>query len=81
MQISIIIILILSLVIILIRRSLLQKKRTQIRREKLVNAFHKIAFQNKLVVEHFDLIDNRLFALDRINKKMIVIDHTGNEKQ
>lgn len=81
MQITIFIILFLTLVIIFVRRSLLIKKNKQINTEKLVNAFHKIAFHHKLVVEHFDMTDNRLFAIDRINKKLVVIDYTGETKK
>ena len=47
----------------------------------LANAYQGLLLQHRIIVDHYEIIGNRVFAFDRKNKKLIVVDHTGPAKQ
>ncbi|MEI6948067.1 hypothetical protein V9K67_12790 [Paraflavisolibacter sp. H34] len=55
-----------------------RKKSRQLR---LAGAFDALVRQHKLSVECLDILEGRIIALDRKNKKLLLIDHTGKHRQ
>lgn len=62
-------------------RHLAKDIRQKRRRLKLADTYHRFVLQNRFIVDHSEVIGNRLMALDRKNKKLIVIDYNGKESK
>ncbi len=77
-------ILILSLIVLLPVslgvRHILKQKRKRRKGLNLASAYDRVVLQNKLSIEHSEVIGDRILALDKRHKKLAVVDHTGSEK-
>lgn len=47
----------------------------------LANAYQQLLLRHQIAVYHYENLGNRVFALDRKNKKLVVVDHNGSAKQ
>src|SRR5688572_10521752 len=59
----------------------LKEKRQKKKQRQLGLAYERLVKQVKLSVEHMELLNGKLIALDRKNKKLLLIDHNQIEKQ
>lgn len=57
-----------------------ERKRRQ-KQLRLEEAFERLVYQHKLAVEYSEFFDNRYIGLDRKNRKLALIDHSGKEKR
>src|SRR5690606_15120395 len=46
----------------------------------LANAYHNLIIQHRAIVEHSEIIGDMVVALDRRNKKLLVIDYAGKKQ-
>lgn len=51
------------------------------KQKRLANAYQRLLLQHRIVVDHYEIIGNRVLAFDRKNKKLIAVDHNGPTKQ
>ena len=58
-----------------------RKQQARLKKWALVKNYEKLIFQYQAVIDHCELIGERIIALDRNNKKIFVVDHTGNKKE
>lgn len=47
----------------------------------LAIAYDQMILNNKLAIEHSEVLGNRALGLDRKNKKLLMIDHNGTDRQ
>lgn len=59
----------------------IKEKRRKEKQLRIAEAYERIVRQCKLAVEYSEFLCNRYIGLDRRNKKLVLIDHCGNEKQ
>jgi hypothetical protein len=62
-------------------RRLLKKNIKKKRRMVLRLAFDRLVEQARLSIQHSELLKGRIIALDRKNKRLVLIDHNQEEKQ
>ena len=62
-------------------RIFLKEKRQKKKQRQLGLAYDRLVKQVKFSVEHSELLNGKLIALDRKNKKLLLIDHNQTEKQ
>src|SRR5688572_25550198 len=62
-------------------RIFLKEKRQKKKQRQVGLAYEKLVKQVKFSVEHMELLNGKLIALDRKNKKLLIIDHNQKEKQ
>jgi hypothetical protein len=62
-------------------RILRKEKITKKKQQELGLAFDRLVKQERFSIERSELLNGKLIALDRKNKKLILIDHNQPEKQ
>jgi hypothetical protein len=62
-------------------RILRQQKAKQKRQLELGIAYDNMTRRHKLAIEHSDLLKGKVIALDRKNKKLLLIDHNQTSRQ
>lgn len=55
--------------------------RVRKRKEDVLDAYDRLVREMKMSVEHHDTLNNRIIGLDRRNRRLLLIDHNGKEKQ
>ena len=63
-------------IVVIIKEKLIKNKKL-----RLTRVYNRLILENKLSVEHLDILENKVIALDRVNKKLLFIDHTEQNKQ
>lgn len=58
-----------------------KEKRRKQKQVQIAEAYERLVRQCKLAIEYSEFLCNRYIGLDRRNKKLVLIDHCGNEKQ
>lgn len=51
------------------------------RHQALARAYEQLVLKSRVAIEHTEIIGNRVLALDKRNKKLVVIDHNEPGKQ
>lgn len=60
----------------------LRKEKQQTKKQKaLALAYYHLVVQSRIAVEQRDILGNRVFAIDKRNKKLVVVDHNEPGKQ
>jgi len=62
-------------------RIFVKEKKQKKKQRQLGLAYDRLVKQVKFSVEHSELLNGKLIALDRKNKKLLLIDHNLIEKQ
>jgi hypothetical protein len=62
-------------------RIILKEKTQNKKQRQLGLAYDRLIKKGKFSVEHSELLNGKLIALDRKNKKLLIIDHNQIEKQ
>ena len=62
-------------------REIIKEKRKKRRQLSLAMAYDMFVLKNKLSIEYIDILENKVIAIDRKNKKLVLIDHTEQNKQ
>lgn len=62
-------------------KALIKKKRHKRKQLRMAEAYDRFVRQFKLAVDYSEFLYCRYIGLDRRNKKLILIDHSGDEKQ
>jgi hypothetical protein len=62
-------------------KGLFKRKNYKQKQLRIAIAFERIVQQFKLAVEYSEFLCHRFIGLDRRNKKLVLIDHCGDEKQ
>jgi len=57
-----------------------KESKNSIRQLELSLAFDRMIRREKLSIEHAEWLNGRVIAIDRRNRKLVIIDHRGNEK-
>ncbi|HYC28525.1 MAG TPA: hypothetical protein VEB42_06905 [Chitinophagaceae bacterium] len=58
-----------------------EAKRRKRKERQLGLAYQKLIMQNRLSVEHAEILDQKVLAMDRKSKKLLLIDHTRSPRQ
>ena len=58
-----------------------KEKRRKQKQLLIAEAYERLVRKCKLAIEYSEFLCNRYIGLDRRNKKLVLIDHCGNEKQ
>lgn len=70
-----------SILSIIIIRKIVKERRHKRRHSGIAEAYDRLTKEFKLAVEYSEFINYRYIGLDRRNKKLIIIDHCGNQKE
>jgi hypothetical protein len=62
-------------------RQIINERRRKKKQRELKVTYNRIVLQNKLSIEHSEIIGNRAIGLDRKNKKLLVIDHNNTSRK
>jgi hypothetical protein len=62
-------------------REIIKEKRKKRRQLSLAMSYDMLVSVNKLSIEYIDILENKVIAIDRKNKKLVLIDHTEENKQ
>jgi hypothetical protein len=62
-------------------RNWFRQRRRKSTQKRLAARFNRLVLQNKLVIEYSEIISGLLIALDRKNKKLLVIERSKNNRQ
>lgn len=62
-------------------KALLKEQKHKQKQLRMAEAYDRLARQFKLAVDYSEFLCYRFIGLDRKNRKLILIDHSGNEKQ
>ena len=62
-------------------RALLKGKRHKQKQLRIAEAYDRIVNQFKLAIQYSEFLSYRYIGLDRKNRQLILIDHSGDEKQ
>ena len=62
-------------------RHLRNERQRKNRQVALANAYQNLVVQYRLLVDHYEIIGNRVLAFDRKNKTLLAIDHSRDLKQ
>ena len=62
-------------------RQISRDKRRKKKRLELTTAYNRMMLQEKLSIEHSEMVGNRILGLDRKSKKLLVIDHTQTRQE
>jgi hypothetical protein len=81
MSLTYLIILILALPTLYGIREMIKEKQIKSKQLRLAKVYDKLVSENKLSVEHLDMFEYKVIALDRKNKNLLFIDHTEGNKQ
>ncbi|MCU7549194.1 hypothetical protein OCK74_08710 [Chitinophagaceae bacterium LB-8] len=81
MPLYLIIILIIGLPALYGIREIIKEKRKKRSQLSLAMSYDMLVLENKLSIEYIDILENKVIAIDRKNKKLVLIDHTEENKQ
>jgi hypothetical protein len=56
-------------------------KRKKRKQRSLAMAYDKLVFEHKLSIEYIDILNDKVIAIDRKNKKLVLINHTEDTRQ
>lgn len=62
-------------------RGYAKTRRKQRKHRQMARAYEKQVLKNRVIVDHAEIIDDKVIALDRINKLLLVVNHAGRTKQ
>jgi hypothetical protein len=73
--------LLISVLSIIIIKAIVKERRHKNKQLSIAKAYDRLTREFKLAVEYSEFINYRYIGLDRKNKKLIIIDHGGDQKQ
>ncbi|MFL5788980.1 MAG: hypothetical protein ACJ748_13055 [Flavisolibacter sp.] len=73
--------LIIGFMAIPLRKKILEKRKIRKKELGIVNTYDRLVREYKLIIEQYDTINHKLIGLDRKNKKLLIIDHSDNNRQ
>ena len=76
----IILIVLAFMLIALVAATTIKGKRHKQKQLRIAESYDRIARQFKLAIEYSEFLSYRYIGLDRKNRKLVLIDHCGNEK-
>jgi hypothetical protein len=62
-------------------KALIKEQKHKRKQLSIAEAYERFVRQFKLAVDYSEFLSYRYIGLDRKNRKLILIDHSGNEKQ
>lgn len=62
-------------------RSVIKERRHKKRQLAIANTYDRFVRESKLAIEHAEFLSYRYIGLDKRNRKLLLIDHCGREKQ
>jgi type II secretory pathway pseudopilin PulG len=81
MKISLIILILVMALILYGARQMKKEKRRKNKKLNLAGAFNTAITHYRLLIDHSETIGDRIVGLDKRNKKLLVVDHSENNKQ
>jgi len=73
--------LLISLLSIMVIKTMVKQRRHKKKHSDIAKAYDRLTREFKLAVEYSDFINYRYIGLDRRNKKLIIINHCGDQKE